>query len=352
MNIKNTFSIGAFLLFVNLLNGQDQHFTQFYASPLSLNPALAGSFEGRYRFSFIYRDQWRNALDNPYTTYSAAADFRFQIGNIRKPRKDAFGAGMIFYGDKVSSPGFSTNQIMLSGAFHKSLSRNADQYLSAGIQIGLAQRNVVYGSLTFNDQFNGSDGYTNPTAEELPENNFAFKDFHAGIHYAYSPKRGIGVFLGGALHHIMEPQTSFFYDDEKPDRYDQNYVFRKYTLHAALQIPVGESVKISPRLLFYNQGPHVAINAGSNIRFAISQSGNTALHLGGWARTTRDETQNPYLDAAILMTGFEFNDFLLGISYDLNLTSLNLNRRSQGALEISVAYLGQYENDSVLCPKF
>ncbi|HMQ63367.1 MAG TPA: PorP/SprF family type IX secretion system membrane protein [Flavilitoribacter sp.] len=352
MNIRNTFYICALLLVINSLKAQDQHFTQFYASPLSLNPALAGSFQGKYRFSFIYRDQWRHALENPYTTYSAAADFRFQLGRLQKPGKDAFGAGMIFYSDKVSIPGFSTNQIMLSGAFHKSLSRRNDQFLSAGFQVGLAQRNVVYGSLTFDDQFNGSDGYTNPTAEELPENNFAYNDFHAGINYSYSPNRGIGFFAGAAIHHIMEPQTSFFYDEEKPDRYDKNYLFRKYTAHLSLQIPVGEVVKVSPRLLVYSQGPHFAVNAGSNIRIAVNQSGNTALHFGGWARTTRDEEQSPYLDAAIVMTGLEFNNFLFGVSYDLNLTALNLNRNGQGALEISIAYLGEYENDTVLCPKF
>jgi hypothetical protein len=62
------------LLQSNSLLGQDQHFTQYYASPLTLNPALAGAFSGTYRMSLIYRDQWRNALTQPFATYSAAID--------------------------------------------------------------------------------------------------------------------------------------------------------------------------------------------------------------------------------------------------------------------------------------
>ncbi|HQU60103.1 MAG TPA: type IX secretion system membrane protein PorP/SprF, partial [Saprospiraceae bacterium] len=50
---------------------QDQHFSQFFASPLTLNPALTGTFDGKYRVAFIYRDQ------DPYKTFAGAIDLRF-----------------------------------------------------------------------------------------------------------------------------------------------------------------------------------------------------------------------------------------------------------------------------------
>ena len=55
---------------------QDQHFTQFFASPLTLNPALTGTFDGKYRVAFIYRDQ------EPYKTFAGAIDLRFNMRNI------------------------------------------------------------------------------------------------------------------------------------------------------------------------------------------------------------------------------------------------------------------------------
>ena len=353
MPMKYTITcIFALLCSAFALQAQDQHFTQFYASPLTLNPALSGSFEGTYRFSLIYRDQWKGILDNPFVTYSAAADFRFNMKKRGKQYKDAVGGGVLFYNDQVSVTGFSNNQIIVSGAFHKSLSKQNDQFLSLGLQAGISQRNINYAGVDFQDQFNGSNGYSNPTGEVLPENNFAYGDYSVGLNYTYSPARSIGFFAGVAMHHIMEPSISFFYDEEDPDRVDDNKLFRKYTAHLNVMIPIGESVQISPRALYYTQGPHMAANAGANLRFLINQSNGMAFHLGSWVRGTQDETNSPFMDAVVLMTGIEINNFLVGLSYDANLKALNTGGRNQGAFELSIAYLGEYEDDTVLCPKF
>lgn len=339
-------------LSVSALRAQDQHFTQFYASPLTLNPALTGSFEGTYRFSLIYRDQWKGILDNPFVTYSAAADFRFNMKKIGNKYKDAIGGGVLFYNDRVNVTGFSNNQIVISGAFHKSLSKQNDQFLSLGFQAGINQRNINYAGVDFQDQFNGSSGYTNPTGEDLPENNFAHGDYSVGLNYLYAPARKVGFYAGVAMHHIMEPSISFFYDEEEPDRVEDNKLFRKYTAHFNIVIPFGESIQFSPRALYYSQGPHMAANAGANFRFLFNEFNGTAFHLGSWVRGTRDETSSPFMDAVVLMAGIEINNFLLGLSYDANLKSLNTGGRNQGSFELSVAYLGEYEDDTVLCPKF
>lgn len=341
-------------LFFSLLTGraQDQHFTQFYASPLTLNPALTGSFEGKYRFSLIYRDQWRNVLDNPFVTYSAAGDFRFRLNSRARKYKDAVGAGVLFYNDKVSVTGFSNNQIILSGAFHKSLSKKNDQFLSLGVQAGISQRNINYSGVNFQDQFNGSNGYTNPTGEELPENNFAHGDYSVGLNYSYAPERSFGLYAGATLHHIMEPSVSFFYDPEQPERNEDSKLYRKYSAHLSLLIPLGQSIQFSPRALYHQQGPHAIANAGANLRFLINESNGTALHVGSWARAGRDEEANPFMDAVVILLGLEINNFLVGLSYDANLNELSNTGRNQGAFELSIAYLGEYEDDTVLCPKF
>jgi Type IX secretion system membrane protein PorP/SprF len=92
------------------------------------------------------------------------------------------------------------------------------------------------------------------------------------------------------------------------------------------------------------------INAGANFRFALGERGGSALHLGSWARPVRD-TKAFGLDAVVALAGFEINNVLLGLSYDLNLKALGANQR-QGAFEISIAYLGNYDNEEILCPKF
>ncbi len=350
------FTLFCFVLLVgSQLQAQDQHFSQFYASPLTLNPALTGALEGKYRVSFIYRDQWRNALDNPYQTFSAAADFRYRHRQYKKRYRDAFGVGVLFYNDKVNQVNFSTNQLMVSGAFHKALNPESDQFLSIGLQLGMVQRNINYGQLDFDDQFNGTNGFTDPTSEVFPENNFAFSDFQVGLHYSYAPEDKVGFFAGAAMHHLLEPETSFFYLNEDIDDRDERLsspLFRKYSGHLSFQIPIGPNTQFLPRVLAYVQGPHMTLNAGANFRFLVNDVSGTALHLGGWARPVRDFDESIQLDAVVAMLGIEHQNFLLGLSYDITGGQLELNSRNQNAFEISVAYLGEYEDETVLCPKF
>ncbi len=337
-----------FLLFFAFANvqAQDQHFSQFFASPLTLNPALSGTFDGKYRVSMIYRDQ------EPFQTFAGAIDLRFPVRSVRSSNRDAFGVGFLFYNDKIPEVGFSNNQINVMGAYHKSLGKANTQFLSAGFQLGLAQRNFTYENLFFDDQFSGEGGFSNPTAEILPANNFAHADLAVGLNYAYAPDNGASFYVGGAMHHILEPEISFYYNEEDPELGSTNTLYRKYTGYVNISIPVGPGVRIQPRALVYAQGPHLAMNAGSNFRFMIDEISGTALHAGGWARPVKNADGGMGLDAIVGIVGIEYNNFLLGFSYDAQLEALGAARDRRGAFELSIAYLGEYDNETVLCPKF
>jgi len=333
---------------------QDFHFTQFYAAPLQLNPSLTGGTEGLYRFSINYRDQWRQALDNPHTTAAAALDLRFPVVFATSSSKDAAGIGISFFNDRVPKIGFSTSQLAISGAFHKSLNTRNNQYLSLGLQIGLNQRNINYQNLTFEDQFDGSNGYTQATSEDLPpNNNFPYSDMAIGANYTYNPNQKFGVFLGGAIHHLFEPQVSFFYDrrNEDPERGD-NRIYRKLTGHFSAKIPMSTKMQLLPRAVFTMQGPHTAINIGTNLRIGLGEYGGSAMHLGGWVRPVANESAQYELAAAILMVGFETNNVVFGFSYDAGLSRIQSDLLNQGAFEFSISYLGNYDNETILCPKF
>lgn len=339
---------GCFILLPNTYS-QDKHFTQFYASPLTLNPALTGAMEGSYRVGAIYRDQWRKVLDNPIKTFSMAADLRFEA-NRRKNSEDAIGLGIMFFNDKVSVVDFSTTQIAVSLAYHKALGINQDQFLTVGIQGGLTQRNVNYESLTFHDEFDGLTGYTLASGEVLPANNFAFPDLNVGINYTSQFSESGRFFAGASLHHALQPKVSF-YDDVTPAP-EGGKLYPKLNTQISASIPFDRSNRVSmqPRLLAALQGPHMEINAGTNFRFAMGQYGGSALHFGTWARPVRNDGGFGF-DAVVALFGLEINSMLFGLSYDLNLRALQANQR-QGALEISVSYLGNYDNEKVLCPKF
>jgi type IX secretion system PorP/SprF family membrane protein len=325
---------------------QDKHFTQFYAAPLSLNPALTGAMEGSYRVGAIYRDQWRKVLDNPIKTFSMFADLRFDARK-KKNNDDAIGLGIMFFNDKVSVIDFSTTQIAVSLAYHKALGVNNRQFLTLGIQGGLTQRNVSYGSLRFHDEFDGSTGYTGQTAEVLPGNNFSYSDFSTGLNYTAEVGKNGRFFAGAAMHHFLQPNISFYENTEKGDK-----LYTKYSAQLSANLPLNREnrAQIQPRLLIAAQGPHMEVNAGANLRFTMGQYGSSALHFGTWARPARN-SDGFGLDAVVALIGVELNNMLFGLSYDLNLKALEASQR-QGAFELSITYLGNYNNEDIMCPKF
>ncbi|HNG90885.1 MAG TPA: PorP/SprF family type IX secretion system membrane protein [Saprospiraceae bacterium] len=329
------------------MQAQDQQFTQFYAAPLTLNPALTGAFEGKYRVASIYRDQWKQVLDAPLRTYALAADLRFAPGK-RKVKEDAVGVGLLFNTDRAGLVEFSTTQIAVSAAYHKSLGVNNRQYLTLGLQGGLTQRSVSYALLRFHDQFDGVSGYTFATQESLPENNFSFSDVNVGLNYTAQVGRNGRIYTGAAFHHFNQPRVAFFKDANGKGV----KLYSRYSAQVAANIPVTRDMRVSlmPRLLVASQGPHLQVNAGSNVRMTMGRYGGSALHLGGWVRPVRN-LDGMGLDAVVALAGIEFNNVLIGLSYDLNLKALGANQR-QGAFEVSIAYLGSYDNEEILCPKF
>jgi type IX secretion system PorP/SprF family membrane protein len=336
------------LLMATVLFAQDRHFSQFYSSPLTLNPALTGAFDGKYRVGGLYRDQWRGLLDKPYQNFSFGADLRLDMPFAERT-EDKIGVGLLFYRDIVNAIDFSTTQIAMSGAYHKALGLGSTQYLSLGFQLGLSQRNVNYDNLTFQDQWNGVDGYVLPRGERLPENNFSYSDLSTGINYTANPAPKVAIFAGVAFHHFNKPNVAFFKGNDIP----KQPLLPRVSVQLAAQFPINSSntLMMSPRLLFANQGPHSELNAGANFKIEVDRTYGTSLHLGGWVRPVKN-VDGFNIDAVVLMAGLEYNSILLGFSYDLNLPNIKNYKRTANVFEISLIYLGEFENDELLCPSF
>lgn len=345
-------SIGLFLTFNTHLDAQDPHFSQFYASPLTLNPALAGTSPGNYRVAVNYRDQWRGALDNPLRTFSAAGDLKFYINdNLNRP--DIASGGFMFFSDQVSDFDLNTNQIALVGAYHKSLDQNFDHYIGLGVQFGLVQKSINYEDLFFQDQFNSINDFNLPTGELLPANNFAFLDFAVGLNYSINPVKGRSYFGGIAYSHFTTPNVSFYKFDETPNPalVRENALFAKITGYAGMSMRTSEKLEVQPRALFLAQGPHTEINIGSNFKYKLDDYGDKYLHFGPWIRAVNNESGFG-LESIVAMVGIELKNILFGLSYDHSIGDLITDRKGLNALEISITFLGEVENNDGFCPTF
>ena len=68
-----------FIFIIIQLNAQDGHFSQFYASPMSLNPALTGLSNYKLKATAQYREQWRS-VTVPYVSMQGGVEGRFNQG--------------------------------------------------------------------------------------------------------------------------------------------------------------------------------------------------------------------------------------------------------------------------------
>src|SRR5690349_16635765 len=98
MHVRKLLLLLASVFAVSGLSAQDIHFSQFNMSPMTLNPANIGPFEGTARIGGIYRGQFNSVLDKQYSTPSVYVDAPI-IRGFRK--KDWVGVGLMFFSDKA-----------------------------------------------------------------------------------------------------------------------------------------------------------------------------------------------------------------------------------------------------------
>lgn len=332
---------------------QDPHFSQFYASPLTINPALAGTGSGTYRLSTIYRDQWRSALESPLTTFAFAGDLKFGLDAGRNEMGDVVALGLNFFADRVAGFDLNTTTMALTSAYHKLLNPKKKTYLGGGFQIGVLQKSINYEDLTFQDEFNTLDGYTLATSETLPANNFAVADMSVGLNLSGEPSNRVRYNIGVAMYHFAQPNISFYKSSNDPDPQLQkeNKLYSRLVFNASTELQMSEQFSISPRLLILSQGPHTEINLGNNFRFEFYEKDYMALHFGAWLRAV-DNTSGFGLESFVFMAGMEYNRFVIGFSYDLGLGDVLDSRLGLTSYEFSVTYTGQHDNDSAFCPVF
>lgn len=342
-----------FILFFQVsIFAQDADFSQYYATPLSLNPALAGSFNGSYRVGGIYRDAWRAASPVPISTYVFNGEYRFRLGQEKK-KSDYGSAGLRFFSDRTPLIEQNTNAITGIFAIHKSLSQYTNNYLSGGIEIGLIQKNLNYENLNFEDQFNNVNGFTGFTVEELEANNFAVFDFSLGMNYSHEINKNNNVFAGFSIKHLTNPNVSFWKNSENknPNLVKVNRIPLLINLQLSSKNQLNYRISAQPRIITQFQGTNFQIFTGSTFRYDFQTNQASAFHAGGFVRLS-NSVGNFGLAHIIPFVGFEVNDFLFGISYDVNTRDLVQDFQGMGALEISFTYTGEVIEDSAFCPQF
>lgn len=329
------------------LKAQDIHFSQFYMSPLNLNPALTGVMNCKTRFVANYRNQWASVLKaNAYNTYSASYDQKVPVG-----REDYFGIGGTLWGDVAGESRFGTTQGRMSLSYSKKMAgyRKKSSYLVLGVDGGVTQRRVNNKDLRWPIQITG-DGFDpdiNPNETSFTDFDFLFADLSAGILWFSVIDERTNWYAGAALHHLNQPDVSFLGSVES--------LYSRLTLHAGAQFEIQPKISLLPYVVFMSQGQHKEFNGGASVRFAMGPSRltNQSWQLGAWYRVGTKFDNGIHSDAIILSSRFDYEHFGIGFSYDVNISKLRNAGSANGAFEFSLQYLicGP-ENRGVYCPRF
>lgn len=304
--------LSIFMLILGVSHGQDAQFSQFYANPLFLNPALAGSTECG-RVSLNYRNQWPS-LANAYITYSASYDQ--YIPGITS------GIGVLAMSDRQGDGALTRNSVIVYYSYKLKVSEPI--LISFGVQGGYYQENLDWNKLIFADQIDPTTGNISETSIEKPptSNSVAVIDFAAGAIMSYYDNWFVGV----SVAHLTQPEISF-YDNTN------SVLPMKFTLHGGVNINLtqgmlgddnSEDLMLSPQLLYMQQEGFRQLNFGLYVS-------KQPLVLGVWYRSN---FSNP--DAIVGLIGLRFNNIRFGYSYDFTIS--NIGGSSGGAHEISFAW--------------
>ena len=334
--MKKTAAFLSMLLSIFFVTAQDPHFSQFFASPLTLNPALTGKFDGTLRVAGNYRNQWP-AFNNVYTTSTLSVDF--DILKKKLPDYDTWGVGILALTDKAGGGVLTNNYIGLSSSYHKALDEDGFQQIGLGFQGTYGQKTLDPNKLQFEDQLTPF-GFTGVTRENLGNYNLNinYVDVNAGLLYSASTNENNNFYLGASMYHINRHKESFAGGTWN--------IASRTTLSAGGYFPVSDILTLHTSGIYQLQNNATETVIGGALAAALdAQSENPSNVYGGiWYR---------FNDAIIPYVGLEFAGLRIGATYDVNTSSLKAGSQSRGGMEISVIYVKKPTGSKgVPCPKF
>jgi len=326
------------LMFVKWAQAQDPNFSQFFSSPLNVNPALTARINSDWRVISNFRDQWLGPA-SPYATGTISYDTKIlqnKIPNVHEEKNLIGVGGMLMYDyamdgimkSTYASANISYNVVLADGpAVHR---------LGSGFGGSYGKRTVDFSRLTWEEQWIGYGGFDKnlPSGELALINMKPYFSLSAGLVYSITTQNS-NFDIGGAAFHVNSPKQTFLQDP------NQRLAMRK-VVHTNFETFLNTSVVLNANAIYQFQDDAEYYSFGAGLGYYVPQDPDVILNIGMWYWSR---------NAVIPYVGFAYKDFQLGLSYDVTVSKLNQASIKPKTFELSLIYRGTKEPTQIIpCP--
>lgn len=326
------------IIIVGFSQAQDPSFSQFFSSPLNINPALTANINEDWRVISNMRDQWIGPA-SPYATGSISFDSKIMQNKIPNVSdKNVFGiGGMLMYDDVmygvVQSTYASLNlsyNLLLAEDFYGNKHR-----LGIGFGETYGRRFVDFSRLNFQEQFTGTGFNTNlPTGEAALSNMKPYFSSNIGMLYSYKTEKS-NLDIGASVYHLNKPKQTFLADPNQ-------YLPMRDVVHINYERFLSETLVLNSNAIYQYQGGASYLSLGGALGFYLEDDGSTILNLGMWYWSK---------NAVIPYVGMVYNNYQFGLSYDATVSKLNQAAIKPTTWELSLIVRGTHKPPGVIpCP--
>jgi type IX secretion system PorP/SprF family membrane protein len=345
----------AFML-VKILPAQDPGFSQFFSSPLNINPALTGNINEKWRIISNYRNQW-NGPSNPYNTGTISAEskiFQNSAGNFIDENSRVAVGGMLMYDEamagvlKSNYASFNASgniRLANRGGLNNETGRRirhsskikmdqgAEQRIGVGLGVIYGHRRLDFTKLDFEEQFTGTGFNTNlPTGEAAMSRMKPYVSVSAGIIYSKLSEK-TNIDLGISAFHFNKPKQTFLDDDKQ-------FLATRYVAHGNVETFLNGQVVLSTNGIYQYQSGASYFSVGGALGYLLSQSEKEIIvNAGLWYWSA---------NAIIPYVGFSYGNFQMGLTYDFTISKLNEAARRSNTFEFSLIVRGGSKNNAVI----
>lgn len=358
MKMRKNILVNVFMLIsIISVSAQDPSFSQFFSSPLNINPALTANINGKFRVISNYRNQWIGPA-NPYTTGTISVDskiFQNHAGNYVDENTRVGIGGMMMY-DQSMAGALKSNyaSFNVSGNIrlmkydgyemkgsrirHNNKASNdeaPEQRLGLGLGIIYGNKQLDQTKLTFEEQFIGNGFDTNlPTGEAALSNMKPYFSTSAGLTYTFS-SGNTNFDLGIAAFHINKPKQSFLSDENQ-------VLARRYVIHSNFETILSDVLLLNTNGIYQNQAGASYFSVGGALGYYLpNYDKDIIINAGLWYWSN---------NAIVPYFGFNYENFQIGLTYDITTSDLKKAPKGAQTFELSLIYRSKGNSNKGVIP--